>query len=526
MPYDLAPLGHGRRRGRRRRPVGSRGRDLLGRPLSRSRRRQRTSAGPSSPTTTPTGTSTRCSGSRGLRRRRPRPRISTLDTRRGSRSARRGVARAEQAPPSRQPDHRAVCARVPTIARACRTLSSRTGWRPSGDAFEGRSRTRSRRRAVALDLLAEARQTLDRDPRRVRTVVHARGRDLGGRPVVLGGYVFPVGGGPQVVSVAHDHHDYPAADIAAPAGSPDYALANGDRRDVPGEDSRCGIGFTIRAFDGRLWTYCHMAFREPAVTVGASFTPASRSGSSARPATRPARTSISSSEAGDDYPQVRPGSRLRRQGVPLAGRADSDAVAPGRFSRSGSRLQRRRGFGSSRLLHPLRGSVDRFPCRWPLRWQFFAARLPRLAVIGGVLLFASATLTWAARAALKAPPAGDHGLRQADRGRARRDGTGVRVREGNAGGRRLRLARQRQGARLLHEHGRDTGTCSRDEADRHRRTARPGRSQPWQIPADRATRRSLAVPRNGGDAGQSAGAGRRDADRARGAREDGHTREA
>ena len=56
---------------------------------------------------------------------------------------------------------------------------------------------------------------------------------------------------------------------------------------------------------------------------------------------------------------------------------------------------------------------------------------------------------------------------------------------------------------------------------------RPGRSQPWQIPADRATRRSLAVPRNGGDAGHSpAGAGRRDADRACGAREDGHTREA
>ena len=28
-------------------------------------------------------------------------------------------------------------------------------------------------------------------------------------------YVFPVGGGPQLVSVAHTHHDYPAADIAA-----------------------------------------------------------------------------------------------------------------------------------------------------------------------------------------------------------------------------------------------------------------------------------------------------------------------
>ena len=40
------------------------------------------------------------------------------------------------------------------------------------------------------------------------------------------GYVFPVGGGPAVVSVSHHHHDYPAADIAAPEGSPVYALAD------------------------------------------------------------------------------------------------------------------------------------------------------------------------------------------------------------------------------------------------------------------------------------------------------------
>src|SRR5207244_5790500 len=30
------------------------------------------------------------------------------------------------------------------------------------------------------------------------------------------GYVFPVGGGPSVVSVSHHHHDYPAAHLAAP----------------------------------------------------------------------------------------------------------------------------------------------------------------------------------------------------------------------------------------------------------------------------------------------------------------------
>ena len=38
------------------------------------------------------------------------------------------------------------------------------------------------------------------------------------------GWVFPVGGGAANVSTAHTHHDYPAADIAAPLGSPLYAL--------------------------------------------------------------------------------------------------------------------------------------------------------------------------------------------------------------------------------------------------------------------------------------------------------------
>ena len=48
-----------------------------------------------------------------------------------------------------------------------------------------------------------------------------------GAPSFQNDYVFPVGGGPQMVSVGHTHHDYPAADIAAPMGSPVYALSNG-----------------------------------------------------------------------------------------------------------------------------------------------------------------------------------------------------------------------------------------------------------------------------------------------------------
>jgi murein DD-endopeptidase MepM/ murein hydrolase activator NlpD len=84
-------------------------------------------------------------------------------------------------------------------------------------------------------------------------------------------YVFPVGGGPQLVSVAHTHHDYPAADIAAPAGSPVYAISNAVVINAwHAADPRCGIGMTIRTSDGQVWTYCHLAYLDPAVMDGVS----------------------------------------------------------------------------------------------------------------------------------------------------------------------------------------------------------------------------------------------------------------
>jgi murein DD-endopeptidase MepM/ murein hydrolase activator NlpD len=90
-------------------------------------------------------------------------------------------------------------------------------------------------------------------------------------PSTVGNYVFPVGGGPESVSVGHDHHDYPAADIAAPHGAPVYAHTDGYVLAAwPHGNGNCGIGFTLRAGDGREWTYCHLSQLDPAVTTGAS----------------------------------------------------------------------------------------------------------------------------------------------------------------------------------------------------------------------------------------------------------------
>ena len=82
-------------------------------------------------------------------------------------------------------------------------------------------------------------------------------------------YVFPVGGGVQVVSVSHQHHDYPAADIAAPEGTPLYALSDGTVLYAWTWDDRCGIGFTMKTTDGQTWTYCHLSYLYPEVTPGA-----------------------------------------------------------------------------------------------------------------------------------------------------------------------------------------------------------------------------------------------------------------
>jgi murein DD-endopeptidase MepM/ murein hydrolase activator NlpD len=88
-------------------------------------------------------------------------------------------------------------------------------------------------------------------------------------PTSAGEYVFPVGGSPETVSVSHTHHDYPAADIAAPHGAPVYALTDSHVVDAwPEGNGNCGIGLTLQAGDGRHWTYCHLSYIDPAVTPG------------------------------------------------------------------------------------------------------------------------------------------------------------------------------------------------------------------------------------------------------------------
>jgi murein DD-endopeptidase MepM/ murein hydrolase activator NlpD len=144
--------------------------------------------------------------------------------------------------------------------------------------LEQRAGAARERRAAAATALEQRQQELataqaalaDAERESAAAGFNPAASQLLSAPTYSGGYVFPVGGGPGVISVSHTHHDYPAADIAAPMGSPLYALADSTvLRSWTVPDPRCGIGFTVRAFDGQVWTYCHMSVLNSNVVPGA-----------------------------------------------------------------------------------------------------------------------------------------------------------------------------------------------------------------------------------------------------------------
>jgi murein DD-endopeptidase MepM/ murein hydrolase activator NlpD len=148
-------------------------------------------------------------------------------------------------------------------------------------AFEQRAGHAAEARDLASARVADLRAKLATSQQQVARTQQASAASafdpaasqLLGAPSYAGGYVFPVGGGPGVVSASHTHHDYPAVDIAAPMGSPLYALANSVvLRSWTVPDPRCGIGLTLRAFDGQVWTYCHLSVLDANVVPGAALT--------------------------------------------------------------------------------------------------------------------------------------------------------------------------------------------------------------------------------------------------------------
>ena len=63
------------------------------------------------------------------------------------------------------------------------------------------------------------------------------------------------------------HHDYPAADIPVPVGTPLYAVTNGVIVGTP-TSGKCGIGIVFNGDDGAQYTYCHGQPGTQAVAIG------------------------------------------------------------------------------------------------------------------------------------------------------------------------------------------------------------------------------------------------------------------
>jgi murein DD-endopeptidase MepM/ murein hydrolase activator NlpD len=161
--------------------------------------------------------------------------------------------------------------RLHAKAEAVELLSDRLAAQKRAALFDVRLDDVRGRSDAASAKLEQAHTALERAQQEAVTPSFAQGvGSLMGAPSFQNDYVFPVGGGPQTVSVGHTHHDYPAADIAAPMGAPIYALSNGFVESAwHSPAGACGIGLRFRTQDGLLWIYCHLSYLQPSVTAGA-----------------------------------------------------------------------------------------------------------------------------------------------------------------------------------------------------------------------------------------------------------------
>jgi murein DD-endopeptidase MepM/ murein hydrolase activator NlpD len=166
-------------------------------------------------------------------------------------------------------------ARFAAHAEGAKLLSDRLAARKRAVQLGARRDALLAEAAALRAKLAGAEARLDAARDRSAAASYAPAADaLVAAPAAEGSYAFPVGGGPTIVSVSHTHHDYPAADIAAPAGSPVYALTAVIVQNAwHDSDGRCGIGLTMRSEDGLVWTYCHLSYLDGTIQAG-SFLPA------------------------------------------------------------------------------------------------------------------------------------------------------------------------------------------------------------------------------------------------------------
>jgi murein DD-endopeptidase MepM/ murein hydrolase activator NlpD len=192
-------------------------------------------------------------------------------------AARRRVTAARQAVPG-------VEERAQVFDWRLLALEQRAGDPQLSDDQFRRLETRIARVATARDdareAVARAQAELDysvaaldelRSQAAAATALSSQAGSYVGGAEAIDGYVFPVGGGPGRVSVSHDHHDYPAADIAAPEGSPVFALANALVVEAyPDGNGNCGLGLKLQLEDGAVYTYCHLAYLEEGVVPGAA----------------------------------------------------------------------------------------------------------------------------------------------------------------------------------------------------------------------------------------------------------------